>query len=277
MEQSREAHHPARPLHSPEGANSPDTPRPSIMRPAQHRAIPHTPRSKLLLSRLLARWWRADLSHPIPLRMWSAATASDGDPLAFRWSAPVWSPAGIEPATPSLPSMRPAFTSPCDTSRDHTTAQVKGEAEDRAVGRREGTCGAVSGKSLARPVVVFFCNRSGVGVLTERRPTLDAGEPSLIKAKLEAVAVEAGQQLQALPRLRSGHGRIGAGVVKAEAMSVAPGVPPGTDADQHREQPLHLGEGLTGGAAERAMSSDAVTAMIPRVRPQSPSRAHQPA
>ena len=55
---------------------------------------------------------------------------------------------------PSLPSVRRGFTPPVSTSRDHTTAQVTGGAEDRAVGRREGTCGAVSGKSLARACTV---------------------------------------------------------------------------------------------------------------------------
>jgi hypothetical protein len=33
-------------------------------------------------------------------------------------------PAGIEPATPSLPSMRRWFTTLCSTPRRHTTAQV---------------------------------------------------------------------------------------------------------------------------------------------------------
>ena len=33
-------------------------------------------------------------------------------------------PAGIEPATPSLPSMRRWFTTLCNTPRRHTTAQV---------------------------------------------------------------------------------------------------------------------------------------------------------
>jgi hypothetical protein len=43
----------------------------------------------------------------------------------------VWggAPAGIEPATPSLPSMRRGFTTPCGTSRPHTTAQGEGATE----------------------------------------------------------------------------------------------------------------------------------------------------
>jgi hypothetical protein len=38
-------------------------------------------------------------------------------------------PAGIEPATPSLPSMRGRFTLPCSTLRVHTSAQVSGTVE----------------------------------------------------------------------------------------------------------------------------------------------------
>jgi len=49
-----------------------------------------------------------------------------------------------------MPSMRRGFTQPVSTSLDHTTAQVEGDAEDRAKGQREVTRGAISGKSLAR-------------------------------------------------------------------------------------------------------------------------------
>jgi hypothetical protein len=38
-------------------------------------------------------------------------------------------PAGIEPATPSLPSMRGRFASPWGTARAYTIAQVKGAAK----------------------------------------------------------------------------------------------------------------------------------------------------
>jgi hypothetical protein len=107
---------------------------------------------------LLALWRRADPSIPIPLRRWSAATAPDGDspafPLVRAWVEP---PAGIEPATPSLPSMRGWFTSPCTTSPTHATEQVKGAAEGCAVGWGEVACGAVSGKSLARTPSWYLC------------------------------------------------------------------------------------------------------------------------
>ena len=46
--------------------------------------------------------------------------------------------------------MRGWFTTPCGTSCIHITAQVRGAAEGWVVGRREATCSAVSGKSLAR-------------------------------------------------------------------------------------------------------------------------------
>ena len=59
-------------------------------------------------------------------------------------------PAGIEPATPSLPSMRGGFTTPCSTSCLYTTAQVSSAAKGWVVGRREAARSTVSGKSLAR-------------------------------------------------------------------------------------------------------------------------------
>jgi hypothetical protein len=59
-------------------------------------------------------------------------------------------PAGIEPATPSLPSMPGRFTTPCDTSHPYTTAQVSTAVEGCIVRRSEAARSAVSGKSLAR-------------------------------------------------------------------------------------------------------------------------------
>src|SRR5215213_3619435 len=67
-----------------------------------------------------------------------------------------------DPATPSLPSMRRGFTPPCMTSRYHTTAQVRGAAEDRVARRREVARSAVSGKSLARgPLRELELDRAG--------------------------------------------------------------------------------------------------------------------
>jgi hypothetical protein len=68
-----------------------------------------------------------------------------GDPA----QAAVDIPAGIEPATPSLPSMRGGFMPPCTTPYAHTTAQVRAAAKDRGVVRREVACSSGSGKSLA--------------------------------------------------------------------------------------------------------------------------------
>jgi hypothetical protein len=61
-------------------------------------------------------------------------------------------PAGIEPATPSLPSMRGWFATPCAALRSPATAQVGEAAKGWMVGRRAATRRAVSGKSLARNV-----------------------------------------------------------------------------------------------------------------------------
>jgi hypothetical protein len=58
--------------------------------------------------------------------------------------------AGIEPATPSLPSMRGRFVAPRLTSRPLANSEVNGAAEGGGVWEREVACGAVSGKSLAR-------------------------------------------------------------------------------------------------------------------------------
>ena len=73
-----------------------------------------------------------------------------------RSARPLWD-LYVEPATPSLPSMRGRFTTPHATSRSHTSAQVKGAAEGWSVGRREVTCSAVSGKSLARRLRGHAC------------------------------------------------------------------------------------------------------------------------
>jgi hypothetical protein len=69
----------------------------------------------------------------------------------LRWSVRVWSP-------PPESNRRPhpyhrcsgEFTTPCRTSRAHTTGLMRGAVEGRVVRRREGTRSAVSGKFLAR-------------------------------------------------------------------------------------------------------------------------------
>jgi hypothetical protein len=79
------------------------------------------------------------MPHPTPLRPAYPLVAAYVEPSA-----------GIEPATPSLPSMRGGFTTPCGTTRDYTTAQVRGAVDKCFVRRGEVACSAVSGKSLAR-------------------------------------------------------------------------------------------------------------------------------
>jgi hypothetical protein len=62
-------------------------------------------------------------------------------------------PAGIEPATPSLPSMVGPFGGHRGTSLRSTEPQVAGLVEDREMGCCEAVRGAAAGKSLARSPV----------------------------------------------------------------------------------------------------------------------------
>jgi hypothetical protein len=70
---------------------------------------------------------------------------------------------GFEPLTPCMPLMCGWFTSPCATSPTHATGQVNGAAEGWIVRRREVTCSAVSGKSLARDPAGRRWNEHRVG------------------------------------------------------------------------------------------------------------------
>jgi hypothetical protein len=72
---------------------------------------------------------------------------------------------GFEPLTPCMPLMLGEFTTPRRTSRAHTTTLVRGAVEGRVVRRREVTCSAVSGKSLARApcVIVLGANAGPIG------------------------------------------------------------------------------------------------------------------
>jgi hypothetical protein len=72
---------------------------------------------------------------------------------------------GFEPLTPCMPSMLEWFTTPCSTSPTNATAQVRGAVEGWVVPRREATCSAVSGKSLARdPCMVVRAAASNLGM-----------------------------------------------------------------------------------------------------------------
>jgi hypothetical protein len=86
-------------------------------------------------------------------------------------------PAGIEPATPSLPSMRGWFTTPCSTPRCRTTAQARAAVERLAARRREATCGAVSGKALASQTQSPTGRPTLSSLLALGRPARPAGPP----------------------------------------------------------------------------------------------------
>jgi hypothetical protein len=63
-------------------------------------------------------------------------------------------PAGIEPATPSLPSMVGPFGGQRGTSLRSIELQVAGLIDDREMGCCEAVCGAAAGKSLARMQII---------------------------------------------------------------------------------------------------------------------------
>jgi hypothetical protein len=126
----------------------------TAMRPAQTRAFRILHDQRCCSAGLLALPRRADPSHPIPLRMRSATTALDGDSPAFPLvRACVEPPAGIEPATPSLPSMVGPFGGQRGTSLRSIELQVAGLIDDREMGCCEAVRGAAAGKSLARSPV----------------------------------------------------------------------------------------------------------------------------
>jgi hypothetical protein len=63
-------------------------------------------------------------------------------------------PAGIEPATPSLPSMVGPFGGQRGTSLRSIELQVAGLIDDREMGCCEAVCGVAAGKSLARMQII---------------------------------------------------------------------------------------------------------------------------
>jgi hypothetical protein len=63
-------------------------------------------------------------------------------------------PAGIEPATPSLPSMVGPLEGQRGTSLRTTEPQVAGRIDDREMGCCEAVCGVAAGKSLARMQII---------------------------------------------------------------------------------------------------------------------------
>ena len=63
-------------------------------------------------------------------------------------------PAGIEPATPSLPSMVGPFGGQRGTSLRPIERQVAGRIDEREMGCCEAVCGMAAGKSLARMQII---------------------------------------------------------------------------------------------------------------------------
>ena len=93
------------------------------------------------------------------VRRWHAGrNVSTPTQQAECWTRPVLlvcvePPAGIEPATPSLPSMVGPFGGQCGTSLRSIELQVAGLIDDREMGCCEAVCGTAAGKSLARSPV----------------------------------------------------------------------------------------------------------------------------
>jgi hypothetical protein len=177
---------------------------------------------------------------------WSSPGAMDladsnGRP-PFRRQLPIfWSPRsswvqpvrlGVEPATPSLPSMRGSFMTPCRTARSRTTAQVRGTVEGRVVGRDVAASSRVSGKSLARARLVARAGRCADSTvpLTEG----DAGSESL------PLDPAAGSRLTN-GRATRHHGRHGRGRPETQVVS---------------DQPVGLGDGSLCCALEQTATAD---------------------
>ena len=78
-------------------------------------------------------------------------------------------PAGIEPATPSLPSMVGPFGGQRGTSLRSTEPQVAGLVEDREMGCCEAVCGAAAGKSLARMQIIRGPGQGQVAAVQDSR------------------------------------------------------------------------------------------------------------
>jgi hypothetical protein len=78
--------------------------------------------------------------------------------------------AGIEPATPSLPSMVGPFGGQHGTSFRSVELQVAGLIDEREMGCCEAVCGAAAGKSLARMQIIV--GLAGPGRAAMQPPTV---------------------------------------------------------------------------------------------------------
>ena len=148
---------------------------------------------------------------------------------------------------PSLPSMRRRFAFPCNTCRDHITAQVSGAVESGDVRRREVARSAVSGKSLARPSLHDLRGRH---CRLARR-----GHPSLhitVRPKLAAHP-----RRDALPRIRVEQIRASlwaASAAGAVARSVADSSADGHGCGDHRRSRHQEGLGGTVARPSKALA-----------------------
>jgi hypothetical protein len=97
------------------------------------------------------------------------------------------SPAGIEPATPSLPSMRGLFTTPRGTSRAYTIAQVRSAVGGRVVGWGEVARGAVSGNFWHAERRSTAAADIGQHQSGERSPVIADGRTAQFRAKRAGV------------------------------------------------------------------------------------------
>jgi hypothetical protein len=117
-------------------------------------------------------------------------------------------PAGIEPATPSLPSMVGPFGGQHGTSFRSVELQVAGLIDEREMGCCEAVCGTAAGKSLARMQII----RGLEGQVEHTYVAKRTGRPSAARG---AVAYDA-------PSVDQPLGRVTVTDVKAVATSPSP-------------------------------------------------------
>jgi hypothetical protein len=112
------------------------------------------------------------------------------------WWFGVEPPAGIEPATPSLPSMRGRFTTPYMTFRHYMNVEVDGIVAGWVVRRREAARSAVSGKSLARACTAVHGMDAGAIVRSPAHTRLGTGNYLGVSAQQLEVHGTSGAELR---------------------------------------------------------------------------------
>jgi hypothetical protein len=124
-----------------------------------------SPRSVLIRPRLVICWQIAGKRRLGALR---ARNRPGTRPGLGCWFG-VEPPAGIEPATPSLPSMVGPFGEQRGTSLRSTEPQVASLIGDREMGYGEAVCGAAAGKSLARMQIIVGLAGPGRAAMQDSR------------------------------------------------------------------------------------------------------------